>query len=189
MDKEIILASGSPRRIEIMEREGCHPIVCPADVDETLPQGIEPEDAVMYLALKKALAVEAEHPEFAGKTLIAADTVVYKERILGKPADLEDARDMIRSIRNTSHQVMTGVCLLVCGEKRRRCFVDTTHIHCTDYSDEFIESYIRTEEPYDKAGGYAIQLTFGKYIDHIEGDYDNVVGLPYHHVEEELKLL
>lgn len=189
MKRQIILASQSPRRREIMSREGLNPIICPADVTEVLPEGIAPEDAVMFLSLKKALAIEREHTEFAGSLIIAADTVVYQGRIYGKPHSREEAYEMIESFRNTSHQVMTGVSLLIAGTGARRSFCETTHVFCKDYSQEFIESYIDTPEPYDKAGAYAIQMTFGKYIDHIEGDYDNVVGLPFQRMMAEIDLL
>lgn len=187
--KHIILASRSPRRIELMNREGLYPSVVPADIEENLPEGIAPDDAVMFLSFKKALHVERTHPEFAGQLIIAADTVVYQDKILGKPENREEARAMIESYRNTHHEVLTGVTLLVAGEPLRRSFVDVTRVYCKDYSDDFINSYVDTPEPYDKAGGYAIQMTFGDYIDHIEGDYDNVVGLPVRRMLEEIKRL
>lgn len=185
----IILASQSPRRIEIMREHGLDPEVMPADVDETLPEGIAMEDAVMYLSLKKALSIEAAHPELAGALIIAADTVVYKDEILGKPADRADACHMISAIKNTSHQVATGVALVVAGETPRRSFCNITNVFCRSYSDAEINAYIDTDEPYDKAGGYAIQGTFGRYIDHIEGDYENVVGLPFTQMMAEIEKL
>ncbi len=183
---QLILASQSPRRIEILQAHGHDPVVLPVDVDETLPEGIAVEDAVMYLSLKKALACEAAHPEHAGKIILAADTMVYKDEIMGKPANVEEARHMITAIRGTVHQVLTGVTILVAGETKRRSFVDITDVHCRSYTGQELELYIRTPEPYDKAGGYAIQGTFGQYIDHIEGDYENVVGLPYPRLRKEL---
>ena len=183
---QLILASQSPRRIEILQAHGHDPLVLPVDVDETLPEGIAVEDAVMYLSLKKALACEAAHPEHAGKIILAADTMVYKDEIMGKPANVEEARHMITAIRGTVHQVLTGVTILVAGEAKRRSFVDITDVHCRSYTGQELELYIRTPEPYDKAGGYAIQGTFGRYIDHIEGDYENVVGLPYPRLRKEL---
>ena len=189
MERQLILASQSPRRREIMAREGLHPIICPADVEENLPDGIGPEEAVMFLSLKKALAIEREHPEFAGSLIIAADTVVYQGKIYGKPHTRDEAYEMIESFRNTHHKVMTGVSLLVAGTSARRSFCDTTLVYCKDYPQEFIQSYIDTPEPYDKAGAYAIQMTFGKWIDHIEGDYDNVVGLPFTRMMAEIEKL
>lgn len=189
---DIILASQSPRRIEILKRNGFDPLIMPADVDETLPEGIGMKDAVMYLAMKKALCIEAKitsDQNHSGSLIIAADTVVYKNGIMGKPADITEARQMITAIRNTSHFVATGVALVIAGENRQRVFCDITEVFCKNYSDAEIEDYIATDEPYDKAGGYAIQGAFGKYIDHIDGDYDNVVGLPYKHMMSEIELL
>lgn len=189
MDRQIILASQSPRRREIMAREGFHPVICPADVEENLPEGIAPEDAVMFLSLKKALAIEREHLEFAGQLIIAADTVVYQGEIYGKPHTREEAYHMIESYRNTHHSVMTGVSLLIAGTSARRSFCETTKVFCKDYSDEYIQRYVDSDEPYDKAGAYAIQMTFGECIDHIEGDYDNVVGLPFARMMKEIERL
>ncbi|MCI7413009.1 MAG: Maf family protein, partial [Clostridiales bacterium] len=87
------------------------------------------------------------------------------------------------------HHVYTGVTLLVAGEPRRRCFCEGTEVFVRDISDTAVEEYIRTQEPYDKAGGYAIQGAFGKYIDHIDGDFENVVGLPCRRMLQELALL
>lgn len=185
----IILASQSPRRIEIMKNHGLDPIVMPADVDETLPEGIGMEDAVMFLSLKKALSIEAAHPELAGSLIIAADTVVYKDGIMGKPEDRADAFRMIDSIRNTSHYVATGVSLVVAGKPLKRSFCAITEVFCRDYTEADINGYIDTDEPYDKAGGYAIQGAFGKFIDHIDGDYENVVGLPFARMMKEIEAI
>ena len=147
----------------------------------------------MFLALKKALAAEklilGEKPELTGSLIIAADTIVYKDGIMGKPQDIDDARRMITAIRNTTHFVASGVALVVAGEPRRRSFCEITEVTCGDYDDSAIEAYIATDEPYDKAGGYAIQGTFGRYITHILGDYDNVVGLPCIRMLSEIEML
>lgn len=185
----IVLASQSPRRIEIMNRHGLDPLVIPSDVDETLPDGIEVEDAVMYLSLKKALCIDADHPELSGNLIIAADTVVYKDKILGKPANKFDAYNMIKLINGTSHYVVTGVTLVIAGKPVKRSFCSTTEVFCRRLSQNAINSYIATDEPYDKAGGYAIQGDFGKYIDHINGDYENVVGLPFTQMMKEIQKL
>lgn len=186
---ELILASGSPRRAALLQKRGISFQVIPSGAEESLPKQIPGRDAVMYLSLKKALWVEANHPELAGQIILAADTVVYTNRILGKPSGLEEARDMITEIRNGSHWVYTGVTLLTAGEPNRRCFCDGTQVFVKDFSDEELQAYINSSEPYDKAGGYAIQGAFGTYIHHIEGDYENVVGLPTNRVLEELERL
>lgn len=178
----LILASASPHRKELLEKEGYSLIILPADVDERLPEGISPEDAVKYLAEKKADAcakyILKEKPGLAGLTIIAADTIVYKEEIMGKPADRQDARRMLHTIRGTFHYVATGVAVMLSASGRKEIFCDLTKVYCRDISDSEIEAYLDTDEPYDKAGAYAIQGIFGKYIEKFEGRYDTVVGLP-----------
>jgi septum formation protein len=186
---EVILASQSPRRLDILRAHGTEPRILPADINETIPSGMDPREVPMFLALKKALYIENEHPELEGKLIIASDTIVFKEKILGKPSDPADAYAMIDAIRNTTHQVITGVALLEAGRQNMRVFRDVTEVFCNDLSHEEIQAYVSTDEPYDKAGGYAIQGTFGQYIDHIEGDYENVVGLPYDHMVKEIERL
>lgn len=182
-----ILASSSPRRKEILKSHGFHINIIPANINETLPSEISPKDAVMYLALKKALWVENNHNVEKEKLIIASDTIVYADEIFGKPNNLEDAKRMISRINGKCHQVITGVALIYSGLTERYCFYDVTDVYCKNMSDKDIDEYIGTSEPYDKAGGYAIQGLFGKYIDHIDGDYENVVGLPYYRIESILK--
>lgn len=185
MNKNIILASSSPRRIDMMRRRGFDPEICPAHIDESLPAGISMKDAVLFLALKKALAVEqqAEAEGKTGSVIIAADTVVYKDEILGKPADRADAARMLRKIKNTSHFVATGVAIAAAGEHKKLVFCDVTEVFCGDFSEAEMNAYLDTDEPYDKAGAYAIQGYFGRYIDRIEGSFDNVVGFPWERIE------
>lgn len=123
--------------------------------------------------------------EFREGLIIAADTIVYKDEILGKPKDEADAFRMLSSYRNTVHQVMTGVTLMDVQSGAVHSFCETTHIRCKDYSDEDIWSYIRECRPFDKAGAYGIQEDFSKYIDRCDGDYENVVGLPFSRLERE----
>lgn len=189
MEKKIILASGSPRRKEILIKHGFTPEVRKTDIDETLPDGIDFRDAVMFLSLKKALFAEKKAIE-NGDTdflIITADTVVYKDGIMGKPADKDDAFEMLRRIDGTVHYVATGVTLISPDMPLRRTFLDVTEVFCREYSDDDINAYIETGEPFDKAGAYAIQGGFRKYIDHYDGDYENVVGLPFHLIEPYLK--
>ena len=188
----IILASGSPRRINMMKEKGFDPIIMPADVNEDLPFEIPMESSVMYLAAKKALWVEnqlKEQETADGQLIIAADTVVYKDRIIGKPENPCDAFRTLSSLQNDYHYVATGVCLIKAGEPVRKAFCEVTKVFFTDIPDNELAAYVQTKEPYDKAGGYAIQGTFAKYIDHFEGDYDNVVGFPWKRIEEELQKL
>jgi maf-like protein len=190
----IILASKSPRRLDILREHGIEPIVLPGNADESLPDDISFTDAVVMLSDRKALAA-LEHPkiaEFEGKSLIiASDTIVYKDKVMGKPIDEEDAFIMLSSLRNDKHYVASGVTLIavINGEPQldnRMSFAEITEIICGDYTDEDIRSYIATGEPMDKAGAYAIQGGFRKYISEFKGDYENVVGLPYNMIISEL---
>lgn len=187
MNRKIVLASSSPRRIEMMKKHGYDPEIIPADIDEKLPYGISMTDAVMYLSLKKALSVEPLTEK--GSVIIAADTVVYKEKILGKPINRCDAHNMISSIRDTHHYVATGVAIIISGEPVRKVFYEVTKVFCKDYTEDDIRAYLDTDEPYDKAGAYAIQGEFSRYIDHYKGSFDNVVGFPWERIEKELKEL
>ncbi len=191
--KRIILASSSPRRIEMMKNNGYEPEIIPADVDETILIDMSCESAAMAMALKKAayiaeqISADESYNCNDGAVIIAADTiVVYGDEIMGKPVDQEDAYRMLSKLRNNYHQVMTGVAIIDTAKNLKHCFCDTTDVYFKDYTDEELLAYVKTSEPYDKAGGYAIQGTFGKYIDHFEGDYDNVVGFPWYRVKEYL---
>ncbi|MBR6528942.1 MAG: septum formation protein Maf [Firmicutes bacterium] len=194
-EKKFVLASASPRRIEIMRSNGYEPIVCPADIEENLPLVDGMKETVMFLALKKAKAVESQllneesNQSIKGSIIIAADTVVYKDEIMGKPIDLEDGFNMLSKLRNTWHYVTTGVALVEAGCQNARVFAEVTKVYFKDYSDEELRAYLETDEAYDKAGAYAIQGYFSKHVDKFEGDYDNVVGFPWIRIEEEIKKL
>lgn len=190
-DRTYILASGSPRRIEMMKKHGIRPVVHPAEIDENIPPEHGMCQTAMFLALKKAKAVEAEYLASGGKApiIIAADTIVYKDEIMGKPEDREDAFRMISSLRNDVHFVVTGCALVEAGMQNARVFAEITKVFVKDFSDEELNAYLDTDEPYDKAGAYAIQGIFSKHIDHIEGEYDNVVGFPWERIEKELAKL
>lgn len=188
-EKNFVLASASPRRIEMMRAHRLEPKVCPADITENLPLVDGMKETVMFLALKKAKAVEKSSNIEKGSIIIAADTVVYKDEIMGKPADFDDAFQMLSKLRNTWHYVTTGVALVTAGEEKTRVFAEVTKVYFKDYSDEELRDYLATDEAYDKAGAYAIQGYFAKYIEKFEGDYDNVVGFPWARIEEEIKKL
>lgn len=192
MNSRIILASASPRRIEMMKGVGIEPIIMPSQTDETLPLTLSMEQSVMYLALKKALNVEKtwlrKPVDRNGPTvIIAADTIVYKEGMIGKPVDEEDAENTLKFLRNTSHHVATGVAFLNPGISKRHVICDVTEVFFKDYSDEEIKRYLDTDEPWDKAGSYAIQGAWGKHISHINGNYDNVIGFPWDKIRSELE--
>ena len=181
----------------MMKKNGYEPEIIPADVDETILIDMSCESAAMAMALKKAAyiadtltdtdSIKKDNSDDHGAIIIAADTIVVSGgEIMGKPVDQEDAYRMLSKLRNDSHQVMTGVAIIDTAESLKICFCDTTLVYFKDYTDEELLDYVKTSEPYDKAGGYAIQGTFSKYIDHFEGDYDNVVGFPWYRVKEYL---
>lgn len=196
MSRQYILASSSPRRIEMMKAHGMHPIIMPSHADEHLPLHSGMTETPMFLAFQKAKAVEEQYlqqhsGEIAGQTpapiIIAADTIVYKDRIMGKPLDRNDALRMLMELRGDMHYVVTGAALVEAGRSRAKVFCQLTKVFFKDFTAEELSAYLSTDEPYDKAGAYAIQGYFSRYIDHIEGDYDNVVGFPWQRIEQELK--
>ena len=187
----IILASKSPRRIEIFRNHGIDPVIIPADVDEALPEGIGMTEAPEMLASLKAKTCYdtvrsgksgIDCSNLSGCYIIGADTIVWKDEIMGKPEDRNDASRMLHKIRGTVHYVVTGVCIIDVDSGDTAVFSDITEVWCKDYSEDDINGYLALEEPYDKAGSYAIQGYFGRYIDHINGDYENVVGLPFYRI-------
>ena len=170
---KLVLASKSPRRSEILKNAGIDFTVRVADADETIPDGTKPCDAVVFLAARKAMAVERAEDE----TVLGADTiVVLDDKILGKPKDREDAFNMIKSLSGRVHSVFTGVCAI--GDGISLTFAEETKVEFYPLSDDEINEYIDTDEPYDKAGAYGIQGLASKFISGIQGDYFNVVGLP-----------
>ncbi len=171
--QNMILASNSPRRREILTQGGFSFTVDAADIDEDL--GIDdPAKLVEELSYNKARAVADRHP---GDIIIGADTVVVIENdILGKPSDEADAANMLRCLSGATHQVMTGVSL-ICG-KKRITFHEVTDVTFFELTDEEIKDYVNTGEPLDKAGAYGIQGRGALLVESIKGDYLNVVGLP-----------
>ena len=168
----IILASKSPRRCELMKYITEDFTVKTADVDETLPKGISPSDAVLYLSEIKAAPFNN-----GVDTVIGADTVVaIDNKILGKPATPDVARDMLHLLSGREHSVFTGV--TVFKEGKKTSFFSETKVKFYPLSDRDIERYIATGEPFDKAGGYGIQGYGSLLVEEIHGDYFNVVGLP-----------
>lgn len=179
----MILASGSPRRRELLEDLGISPIVRPADVDETPRAGESPTELVERLACAKAEACAASlTADLAGQTVLAADTIVWREggHVLGKPAGDAEARAMLRELSGATHHVSTGVCLIVSADRReeRVSFVETTAVTFRSLSEDEIDAYVRSGEPADKAGSYGIQGLGRLFVSGISGDYYNVVGLP-----------
>ncbi len=169
----LILASASPRRKELMGLYGIPFTVRAADIDETMDPAASPYDEVARLSREKALAVAHE----PGDVVVAADTiVVLRDRVLGKPKDEDEAFAMLRALSGRDHQVMTGFTVL----RGRRCVTHTevTDLHFRELSDGEIARYVATGEPMDKAGAYGIQGGAALFCTRMEGDYYNVMGLP-----------
>lgn len=180
---EIILASASPRRKELLTTAGIDFVVKVADVDEVIDETLTPDGVVMSLALQKAGAVAVQNPE---SVVIGADTVVVLDgKILGKPKSEENAIELLTMLSGKTHTVYTGVALIK-GEKVKT-FCEATQVEFYDLTKEEIEAYVATKEPMDKAGAYGIQGKGCVLIRKINGDYFNVVGLPVSAVYRELR--
>ena len=190
----MILASASPRRRELLEDLGFELEILPADIDETRLDGEHPRDLVQRLAHEKAWHVLETNGLDADDYLLAADTIVWMgEEALGKPADDEDARNMLRELSGKTHHVSTGVSLLHRGAEgatvREASFVETTDVSFHELTEAQVAAYVRSGECADKAGAYAIQGTGRLLVSGIRGDYANVVGLPVCRVVREMALL
>lgn len=185
---KLILASSSPRRAEILANAGLPFTVLSSAVDESPYPDEEPAALVQRLANAKAELVTAR--AVGPAIVIAADTVVVlDDKILGKPRSIEEARHMLQQLSGRTHSVLTGVALIRLPDGERRQFIESTLVHFRPMTEEEVSSYLATEEPYDKAGAYAIQGQAGRYIPRIEGCYFNVVGLPLSRVLTELQSL
>lgn len=170
----VILASQSPRRRELLSRIFSNFSVCPADVDESIPETMKPKQAVAMLSQRKAQAVSTQHPH---DMVIAADTIVVcDDVILGKPSDQEDAVRMLHQLSGRTHQVMTAVCVREDGQELTE--VSVTDVTFRTLRDGEAERYAAGGEPMDKAGAYGIQGQGGLFVSRIAGDYYGVMGLP-----------
>ncbi|MCI5713916.1 MAG: Maf family protein [Lachnospiraceae bacterium] len=175
---KIILASASPRRKELLEQIGVKFMIEPAKGEEKITKNL-PGEVVKELALQKAREVAKDEEEPV--LVIGADTVVaYGDEILGKPKDEKDAYRMLSMLQGKAHAVYTGVALIVQNplERKEIVFAEKTKVFVYPMTKDEILSYIATKEPMDKAGSYGIQGKFAAFIEKIEGDYNNVVGLP-----------
>jgi septum formation protein len=174
---KLILASHSPRRAEILRNAGFSFTVQPARVDETLLPDERADDYVLRLANAKAQLIAATATENA--FVIGADTtVVCDGRILGKPADAAEAREMLRALSGTTHQVLTGIAIVRVFDRNNVAEVAATRVTFLQLANEDIDEYIASGEPFDKAGAYGIQGLGGKFVSCIDGCYFNVMGLP-----------
>lgn len=199
-DYKIILASGSPRRRELMNLVGAEYIIISSDKEEDM-SGHVPSEMVKGLSKMKAMDVYGKAlskistgeigEEYKKSVIIGCDTVVaYGRKILGKPHTSKEAFDMIRDFQGRSHEVYTGVCLLIMENgiisELVNYYIATT-VNVSPMTDEEISAYVATGECMDKAGAYAIQGLFAPYIEGIEGDYYNIVGFPINSIYHELR--
>jgi len=176
MKGRLVLASASPRRIELLQIIGLDVLVIPSGISESPYDGETPETRVIRLSREKAGSVSREHPH---DWVLGADTIVVIDReILGKPETEDEARMMLTKLSNREHTVFTGYTISREAEETVISDVVTSRVHFKDISDEEIAWYIKTDEPYDKAGGYAVQGRGAFFIRAIHGSYTNVMGLP-----------
>jgi len=183
----IILASNSPRRRELLGGLDLdYEVKVLPDIAESYPESLPTTEIPVYIAAEKAAAYQQMMTD--RDLIITADTVVVLgDEVLGKPADLNDARNMLRKLSGQTHQVITGVCL-VTREKQRQ-FAVTTDVTFKELSDEEINYYVETYRPLDKAGAYGIQEWIGYIgVTGLNGSYFNVMGLPVQRIYKELKL-
>ena len=199
---QMILASASPRRKELLEQIGAEFVICPAKGEEVITE-TDPSAVVMELSRQKAeqvaygvLIYNEQHADLATPQdilVIGADTVVaYENQILGKPKDEEDARRMLTMLSGKTHSVYTGVTFVFIDKEGRtgeHCFFEKTDVCMYPLKEEEIDRYIQSGDPMDKAGSYGIQGRFAIHIKELRGDYNNVVGLPVARLYQELQKL
>ncbi|WP_035246333.1 Maf family protein [Desulfogranum mediterraneum] len=171
-----ILASASPRRKAFLRDLALSFTTRPAVIDETPHQGEAPESFARRMAREKAQALAANHPE---SCIIGADTVVtLEQRIFGKPETAAEAVTILKTLRNRSHEVITGVALIQRQRRIEHVFSVRTQVCFADFPDQLLRAYVASGDPMDKAGAYGIQTMGGLLVESIHGSYSNVVGLP-----------
>lgn len=188
--KKIILASASPRRKELLTQIGLEFEVIVSKADENISADA-PEDLVMQLSQIKAEAVCKEHNILKDDTIIiGADTIVAMNgQVLGKPKDKSHAKEMLKALSDNKHEVLTGVTIIFTksGKQIKETFYEKTIVYTYPMTDSEIDEYIESKEPMDKAGSYGIQGIGAKFIKRIDGDYNNVVGLPVSRIYQKIK--
>jgi len=183
--RTIILASASPNRRKIFERLGIPFTVEESGYEEDMTLGLAPRELVQHLALGKAQAVAARHPD---ALVIGADTVVVLDgKVFGKPDTPESAREMLRKLSGTMHVILTGLALVDAASGTHSTRVEETRVTFRALSDEEITAYIESGESFGRSGAYAIQGGGMRFVEKIEGDIDNAAGLPLAVVREELE--
>lgn len=181
---DVILASGSPRRKQLLEDAGIKFRILTKEVEENFPIYLQRTEIPLYLSKIKAHSIKADFPD---SLIIAADTIVVQRRdVLNKPASPEEAKQMLLKLSNNMHEVITGV--TICYKGQERSFYDITEVFFKPLSEEYINYYIEHFKPFDKAGSYGIQEWIGMVgIQKIQGDFYNVMGLPVSKLVNELE--
>ena len=183
--RRIILASESPRRRELLKSTGLSFEVASSDIEEDLGLGLLPHELAQHLSVEKASSVAGGYPD---AVIIAADTfIVHEDSLLGKPHTSDEARRMLRALSGRERSVITGFTILDTKSGRMLSESVETTVWFKELSEEQIEEYVETGEPLDKAGAYAIQEQGAALVKKIEGDYQNVVGLPLKALREGLR--
>lgn len=183
---DIILASASPRRKEILENTKLKFRIIKSDVDEEILEGESPKQVAMRLSFEKCMDVASKHKS---SLVIGADTiVVLDDMILGKPKDEDEAYDMLKKLSNTVHQVITGISLINLDGNKKIIDYVVSNVKFKDLSEEDIKDYIKTNESLDKAGAYGIQGYGALLVEEIQGDYFNIVGLPISKISDLLRI-
>ena len=181
----LILASSSPRRVELLRALGLDFQIIPSAAAELHHEQLTAREISQLNAHRKARAVAKRHPD---ALVLGADTLVYLDHTLfGKPADLADAQRMLQQLQGRTHQVVTGVCLLHLRTHRERLFAETTNVTFRQLTPGQIHRYLTSINPLDKAGAYAIQENGEAIVRATAGSYSNVVGLPVERLQEELR--
>ena len=182
---KVILASQSPRRQSLIKRLNIDAISIPSQVEEVIDESLTHEEAVMDLAYQKAFDVFKTHKD---DLVLGFDTlVILDNQILGKPSNKEEAKQYLRALSGQTHKVITGCAMIKKGHSSS--FYSGAYVTFIEMTDEEIEAYIDTKEPFDKAGAYGIQGHGSKYIESITGDYYAVVGFPISKIYRALKKL
>lgn len=177
LSTKIILASKSPRRKQLLEQMGFEVVVDSVDIEETFPPNLDIEDVAEYLAIKKSKNYKKDVAEKS--ILVTSDTIVVVDNIiLGKPKNVQEAKEFLRLLSSKTHKVITGCCLKTHNNKIKY-FSEQTVVKFKELTEEEIDFYVNKYKPFDKAGAYGIQEWIGAIgIENIQGDYYNVVGFP-----------
>ena len=174
--RSIVLASASPRRRQLLAEHGYQFTVVPADIEEVTPPYLTPREIALWNARAKARTIAERKPD---EIVLGVDTLVaFEDRIFGKPRDFDEAFAMVSELNGRSHEVFSGVCLIRTATREEQNFTEVTRVHFRRLNAAQLRAYLARIGPLDKAGAYAAQDDRGEIIDHVEGSFTNVIGLP-----------